>query len=211
MEIQAKKYTESKTAGSKNEGTERFDEACRIFFNWRDSVKESAEEYEKRIKKAKILRVLRSVIEKELDDGEKELLRLRYSERYSCFDIAESTGISRTKAFRSLRRIESTVGGIMKYVMEYAQLDLREEITPLCVSKAVATMAAEAVSCDSLAHRLRKSREEKLLSIEAVSLSTGIDAERFREIEENGKMSLDEFIKLTLFYSVSADYLIYGV
>ncbi len=190
---------------------ECFDEACRRFFNWKDSVNETSAEYESRIKKAKILRITKNIFENELSEKERKILSLKYAGNKSFEEIATEFSTNRSVICRIVRKTEHTIKEKLKYVLEYAEMDLRNEVAPVSVSEAIGVMAACALEPDRLGERLKKTRNMKCLTPEKVAAATKMSPERYCNIEAGGKVSVQELVRLALFFSVSADYLIFGV
>ncbi len=188
-----------------------FDEACTAFFNWKDAVAESATEYCERVRKLKLIRTFKLVIENELTQQQKEMLALSFLEGKSGEEIAAIYKISRSTACRNLMKINSLIKEKMKYVFEYADMDIRNEVVPAYIEAALSTMTCDAAEFNSIGERLKKARERKLFKISTVSGVTGIAQEKIERIENGASMSLDDFVKLITFYKVGADQIIFGV
>lgn len=188
-----------------------FDEACMAFFNWKDAVAESAEEYSERIRKIKLLNTFKSVLKNELTNEQRTMLKMKYLENKNGEEIAAAFGVSRSTVCRNLMRITEVFNVRMKYVFEYADMDIRNEVMPAFIEQAVAVMSVESGKTDCVGKRLEKARDEKLLPISLVAEMTGVAKNRIENLEQNGNISLNDFIKLISFYKVSADQVIFGV
>lgn len=187
------------------------DEACSVFFNWKDATIENAKEYENRIRKLKLLKVMKSIMDNELTPTQKDIVRLHYFENKNGEEIAGMYGINRSTVSRMLSKTESIIREHMKYVFEYSELDLSEEAPPVTVARAIAFITADSAKADSIGKRIRKARLSKLLTQEQVAAATGMTAQRLEMIEKSGNLTVQELMKLIFFFSVSADYIIYGV
>lgn len=188
-----------------------FDEACTAFFNWKDAVAESAEEYSDRIKRLKLLKIFRSIIENELTKEQRDLITLSYLENKSGEEIALMCGVSRSTVCRNLTKITELFSDKMKYVFEYADTDIRNEAVPVYIEQALAVMSNEAAKPELAGERLKKARDKKLLSIPLVSQMTGVPQKRIESFEKGGTIELAEFIRLISFYKIGADQAIFGV
>lgn len=187
-----------------------FDEACTAFFNWKDAVAESAEEYSERIRKLKLLKTFKSIIKNELTAEQRNMLKLKYLDGKSGEEIAAVYGISRSTVCRNLMKITEIFEVRMKYVFEYADTDIRNEDVPAYIEKAIAMMAADAGKTDSIGERLKKARTKKLLSVSLVSQVTGVPQKRIENFEQGGNISVSEFVKLISLYKLSADQAVFG-
>ncbi len=188
-----------------------FDEACMAFFNWKDAVGESAEEYSDRIRKLKLLKTFRAVIKNELTDEQRGILKMKYLDGKNGEEIAAVYGVSRSTVCRNLMKITEVFNLRMKYVFEYADTDIRNEVMPAYIEQAVAIMSVESGKTDCVGQRLKKARNEKMLPISLVSEMTGVPQNKIENLEQNGSIGLNDFIKLISFYKVGADQMIFGV
>ncbi|MGN0463258.1 MAG: sigma factor-like helix-turn-helix DNA-binding protein [Acutalibacteraceae bacterium] len=192
-------------------GEIQYDEACRAFFNWKDAVAESAEEYSERIRKLKLLGIVRSIIENELTKEQRDMLRLHYLENKNGEEIAAMYGVSRSTVCRNLTKITDVFRLRMKYVFEYADSDIRDEAVPAYIEQALSVMAFHSAKPESMGDRLRKARQKKLLTTSLVSELTGVAQKRIESFEQGGVLNTDEFVKLISFYKISADQAVFGV
>lgn len=187
------------------------DEACTTFFNWKDATIENAKEYENRIRKLKLLKVMKSIMENELTQTQRDIVRLHYFEHKNGEEIAGMYGINRSTVSRMLAKVESIIRENMKYAFEYSELNLSDEAPPVKVAQAIAFITADSAKANTIGERIRKTRLSKLLTQEQVAMAVGMTAQRIDMIEKSGKMTVQEMMKLIFFFSVSADYIVFGV
>lgn len=199
------------TGFERTNGEMSFDEACTAYFNWKDAVGESAQEYSERIRKLKLLTILKSIIENELTKKQKNMLILKYIEGKSGEEIGILYSVTRSTVSRELMKITRIIEERMKYVFEYADTDLRTTVFPLYIEKAVALMADDASKSRTAGERTKIVREKKLLTTSEVSEGTGVPKEKIENFESGGSIGLNEFTRLILFYKMSADDAIFGV
>lgn len=194
-----------------NQDNVRLDEACTAFFNWKDAVAENAEEYDKRIRKLKLLKIMKSIMENELNETQREIVRLHYLEFKSGEEIAGIYGINRSTVSRMIAKIENIFKENMKYVFEYSEMNIANDAPPIDISQAIAYITEQSAKTDLIGTRLKNLRRSKLLSLEQTALAVGLTTERLNAIEKSGKLSVQELMKLIFFFSVNADQIIFGV
>lgn len=189
----------------------KYDDACSKLFNWKDCAAENEKEYGDRVKKIKLMKIMKSIFENDLNDKQKDMLRLKYCENKSGEDIAEIFGQSRSAICRAIKKAESIIKENMRYVFEYAELKEYISNPPLCVTSAISTITFCSSRPDTVGKRIKKERIKKMLTIENVSAATKISPMRLLAIENSDNFTYDEFVSLVTFFSVSADKLIFGV
>ncbi len=153
----------------------------------------------------------RLVVEEELPEKERQLIRMRYSENRTPCEIAQLLGVNKSSVSRTLAAAEEHIRQSLKYVVQY-QYDLRHvPFLPLAVRSALVVSGARDAEADSAAARLRQLRVRENLTPQDVGIAVGIKAGRLREIE-NGSVLPDacELLRLSSFYGVSADYVLKG-
>lgn len=187
------------------------DEACTTFFNWKDAAIENAKEYETRIRKLKLLKIMKSIMENELTQTQRDIVRLHYFEHKNGEEIANMYGINRSTVSRMISKIEGIFRENMRYAFEYSELNLADEVPPIKVAQAIAFITAETAKASTIGERVKRTRLSKLLTQEQVAEAVGMTASRLDMIEKSGNMTLQELMKLIFFFSVSADYIIFGV
>lgn len=188
-----------------------FDEACVAFFNWKDAVAESAEEYNERIRKVKLLSIVRSIIENELTKEQSDMLRLRYLDNKSGEEIAAMYGVTRSTVSRNLMKINEIFKTRMKYVFEYADSDIRNEVFPACIEQALAVMSVGSSKPELTGERLRKARLRKAMTTSLAADISGVPQKRIEDFENGGPLNVAEFVRLITAYKISADEAIFGV
>ena len=189
----------------------KYDEACSKLFNWKDCAIENEKEYSDRIKKIKFLKIVKSIFENDLNDKQKDMLRLKFCENKSGEDIAEIYGQNRSTVCRAIKKAESIIKENMRYVFEYANLREYMNNPPICVASAISTITFCASRPDTVGKRIKKERIMRMLTPEDVSAATKISPIRLSAIENSSEFTYDEFVRLVIFFSVSADKLIFGV
>lgn len=199
------------TADTYEEKLTKYDEACSMLFNWKDCVMENRKEYTERIRKVKLLRIMKRIMENELSSKQQDIIRLNVCRGKTYSEIAGMYGTGISTIARLEKRAEAILRENMKYVLEYADLFSEEEVTPVDVARAKAVAVYCASRPDKLGERVKKVRQEQFLSVQKAAAGAGLTSKRLAEIESCGKCSSDELIKLVTFLSVSADYLIMGI
>ncbi len=189
---------------------EKSENAYRLLFNWNDCVAECEKEYVERARKIKLLGIMKKVIENELDEGQRKILKMKYADGKSAEGISRELGMSPSSVLRNLKKSEKIIGAYMKYAVVFSDLGMKNDEKPLDVRMAIADLMLEHAGKDEIGARLSKSRRRALISPQKAALCTGITEKRIAEIEKTGLLSVGELKKLTSFYSVSADYIVFG-
>lgn len=182
----------------------------RLLFNWNDCISESEKEYFSRTRKIKLLKVMKDIIENELDETQKKILKMKHYDSRSNSSISKELYMSPSGVLRNLKKSEKTISAYMKYVFVFSGLREKDSDKPLDVKTAIADMLLEHGHNDKIGERLKKSRCSKYISEEKAALCTNIDKQRIIAIEQSGVLSVSELKKLIAFYGVSADYIIFG-
>ncbi len=180
------------------------------YSRWERAEAESLAEYVGRRRTFDLSSLVRQVVQEELTDKERTVLRMRYCENRTLPEIAQRMHISKPAAAHTLDRAEARIRRYLKYVVQY-QYDLRHvPFLPLAVRKAMVVSAARFGETYA-APQLRRLRLCEHLSAAKVAGAVGIARERLCAIE-NGQAVPDanELLRLAAFYGVSADSILKG-
>lgn len=176
---------------------------------WERSKAETADEYALRRRKIELYALVNEVINNELNDNERELVRLHWYENISATDIAEIYGVDKTTVYRRLDRITDIIYDKLKYAIQYRYgSDYAKAVKPIIKTKGSELFSANP---DNTGERIRNLRMCQCLSVEDVSMMTDISADRLVEVErQNSPVTAYELKKLCLLFGKSCDYLIFG-
>ncbi len=182
------------------------------YSRWVRSEAEDADTYVRRRKVIDLAQIVRSVIENDLTESQRTMIRMHYFENLSVTQIADKTQVSLSSVVKTIRRAEENIRHAVQYVVQY-QYDMRNmTVLPCAVREALVTAAGRYGRGTDVADRLRRLREGECLSLSAVSAGTHIPQERLQALEE-GKSLPDcgELIRLSAYYDVTTDSILKGV
>lgn len=168
---------------------------------------QDVDDYILRKRKAELRQLVRKVIKNELSDLDKQMVVLHWYKGKSKTEIAEITGLDRSTIFRHFERINNTIYDKLKYAVEYRfgnDFSLKADVL-------IKSDVKKSGKLDDIEKRLQNLREKNFLSLSDVSQMTGISENRLSKIEQSGKeMTMIELKKLSSFFKVPTDYLVYG-
>lgn len=176
---------------------------------WERSKAETADEYALRRRQIELYALVNEVISNELNEKDRELVRLHWYDNISATDIAEMLGVEKSTVYRRLDRITDTIYDKLKYAIQYRYgSDYSKNVKPIIKTQGCNLFAARP---DNTGERIRNLRMCQCLSIEDVSKMTEIDSHRLSEIEAQMKpATTDELKKLCILFGKSCDYMVFG-
>lgn len=179
------------------------------YSEWESRKNESVDEYALRRRKIELCALVRKIIESEFDEDEQYLLQLRMEKKMRVKEISELLGVHKSTVYRKLKRIEAELYDKLKYAMQYrfgeSFSDKAETIVKncdaLCFSQKPKTVSS----------RIYNLRLKQCFELQDVSDMTGIKNSRLKKIEQGAEdITAGEVSKLSLFYKVSSDYILFG-
>ena len=180
-----------------------------VFIRWQAKENEELEDWLIRQRKEELYALVRRVIRNEFSKEDKLLIDLKWYKGLSADEISKKTGISRAGVYRRIDKINDVLYEKLKYAMEY-RFGIKERtpvVTVLCDMK----NRAEGETAVSVAVRLRTLRAGSHISPSDLSRCTGITEGRLLSLEKyGGDLTSKELIKLSEFYKVSSDYILFG-
>lgn len=184
--------------------------AAQMLFNWKDCAAENESEYFSRTRKIRLIKIMKAVIENELEDQQKTILKMKHFENKSYEEIGRTLFMNPSTAMRNAKKAENTISLYMKYVLLFSDMKKRDDDPPLDIKTAIASLMLENATDDKIGARLKRARNEKLIPLKKAAMCTGIPESRIKNIEETGGVYSSELKRLISFYAVSADYIIFG-
>ncbi|MBQ7542539.1 MAG: helix-turn-helix domain-containing protein [Clostridia bacterium] len=181
------------------------------YARWERAKAEDMAEYVSRRRTVDLAVLVRQVIDEELTDTERDVIRMHYDENMQLIEIAERMHTNKATASRTLQRAEGRIRRYLKYVVRY-QHDLRHvPFLPLCVREAFVLSLSRYGRADDLAARVCALRRRENLTQEAVAGASRIPLPRLQAIED-GSQTPDarELLCLSAFFDVSADSILKG-
>lgn len=180
------------------------------YSRWERAEAETLAEYVGRRRTVDLAELAHQVVEEELTDTEKQVVRMRYYENRTPLEIARCLHVNKSTVSHVLANAEAHIRRCLKYVVQY-QYNLRNvPFLPLAVRQAMVVSAARHGTQDA-ASSLRRLRKAEHLPPDKVADAVGITAERLRAIEDgNAVPDARELLRLSAFYGVSADWILKG-
>lgn len=179
------------------------------FSQWQAKMHSNRNEllFEKR--KAELNRLVKKVINDELDETDRKIVELHWYKGLSKAEVAEKLGIDRSTVHRHFTAINETVYEKLKYAVEVIYAGERKE--DISFFKKSDNKHGSLIDTHKIALRLKAMREEHYTTVEALSEKTGISPDRILASEKRGGiLTVAELKKLTSFYKVSCNYIIFG-
>ena len=179
------------------------------FMSWQARSREAEKEEMLLRRKEELQALVRKVIRNELDEFDRRLVELHWYKGLSKSAIAEMLGVDRTTVHRHFTKINETVYEKLKYAVEliYGRSGEKEIKSITENSKTLSSH----INADKISGRLKALRARECLTVEHLSLKTDISQHRLNQLEKRGSiMTMAELKKLTSFYNVSCNYIIFG-
>ncbi len=176
---------------------------------WESEKTESVDEYALRRRKIELCALVRKIIETDFDEKERQLIELRLQERMRVSEIAKLLGVHKTTVYRRLEKIEEKLYDKLKYAVSYRYGSSFSKKAKNIVKNCDALRFCD--KPDSIAKRIGNLRLLQCFTEEEVSEMTGIKTERLKNLETVGEdITALEISKLSLFYKVSSDFILFG-
>ena len=184
--------------------------AKEVFSRWQAENAQELEDYIMRQRKAELNELVRRVIDNELCQQDRLLVRLHWYKGLSNEEISEITGISRSAVYRRFEKINNIIYEKLKYAIGYRYGE-GCAIAAKVIIKQNTGCPGGFGSLSEIGKRLFRLRESQILTQKEVGTLTGIGEKRLNEIEKDGRdTTMLEIKKLASFYKVSSDYIIFG-
>lgn len=164
-----------------------------------------------RQRKAELCALVQKVINNELCEQDRLLVRLHWYKGKTKDEIADLVNLDRSTVFRHFERINETIYEKLKYAIEYRYgNDFSSAAKALISTDIKNSLLANPV--EKIGERLAVLRKSQFLSFDELSELTSIKEKRLEALEQSGKeMSVVELKKLSAVFGVSTDYIIFGI
>ncbi len=180
------------------------------FTGWQARAREAEKEEALLRRKEELNSLVRKVIKQELSPFDRRLVELHWYKGMTKSEIALMLGIDRSTVHRHFTAINETVYDKLKYAVELIYGPSGSMSAEKLIYETGRTYGSH-INSDEIAKRLRSLRASGCFTYELVSDKTGICQLRLRQIEKRGSvMTMSELKKLTDFYNVSTDFIIFG-
>jgi DNA-directed RNA polymerase specialized sigma subunit len=176
---------------------------------WVAEKSETLDEFMLRKRKIELNNLVKKVIEEELSETEKQIVRLHWYEEKSLTYIAGKLNINKATVSRKLDRITETVYEKLKYAIEYR---FGKEYLP---DSAVIIKSKDpfvfSIKPDSTSKRIKHLRLSQSMTLEDVSEMTGISVSRLQRIEKaENDATASDLARIAIAFRTTTDHLIFG-
>ena len=187
-----------------------YENAKEAFSKWQSKQHESIDDYLMRKRKVELLSLVREVIENELEETDKDIVRFHWYLGKSITETAELIGSSRSSVSRRLDKINDIIYEKLKYALHYRYgKDFSASARLIIKNKDALCVLQE--NEETVAQRIKLLRIRQGMTIRDSKEMTGISISRLEAIEENRCQPTAEDIRLiATAFKTSGDYIIFG-
>ena len=186
------------------------DDAAAAFNKWQGTRSESLDEYLLRKRKIELSCLLNKIIENELTDADRQIVRLHWFEGNTVTKTAEILNVDRSTVSRRLEKINDVIYDKMKYAVEYRYgKDYSSSLRVIIKNKDALFLINEEE--DSPAMRIMNLRKRQGFTLDDAGAMTGLGAKRIEAIEnESEKISVNDIRRIATAFRTTADYIVFG-
>lgn len=187
-----------------------YENAQLAFSLWQSKAQETVDEYMMRKRKIELNHLVKEVIENELSDTDKTIVRLHWYENKSINQVAEAIGINRSNISRRLDKINDTIYDKLKYAIQYRYgKDYSASVRVIIKNKDALRVIPY---CDnSVSGRIKNLRLTQSLSLKDTADMTGISEKHLCDIENGSIQATAEDVgRIATAFKTSGDYIIFG-
>ena len=161
-----------------------------------------------RKRKAELCALLQKVIQNELDEKDRLLIRLHWYQGKTADEIASLLQLDRSNVYRRIERITDSLFEKMKYALSYRyDDDFAQSACKLLHSDLQKDLQAQ----EKTACALQKFRRQLFLTRQELGAMLGISGARVALLEKDvSGMTVEEMRKCMTLFGVSADALLFG-
>ena len=184
--------------------------AAYAFSKWQGTLNESLDEYLLRKRKIELNCLLKKVIENELSDKDRMIVKHHWFEGLSITETASILKVDRSTISRRLDKINGIIYDKMKYAVEYRYgKDYSSSVSVIIKNTDALLLISE--NEESPAKRIMKLRKCQGFTVEDTGAMTGLGAKRIAEIEnEIREISVKDIARIATAFRTTADYIVFG-
>ena len=182
----------------------------KVFNDWQKRAREAENEELLLKRKEELNSLVRKVIKQELSAFDRRLVELHWYKGMTKSEIALMLGIDRSTVHRHFTAINDTVYEKLKYAVELIYGPSGNMSAEKLIYETGKSYSSH-INSDEISKRVKSLRASGCFTIELVSDKTGISQLRLKQLERKGStMTMAELKKLTDFYKISTNYIIFG-
>ena len=181
-----------------------------VFNDWQLKAREAEKDELLQKRKQELNSLVRRVIKDELSAYDRRLVELHWYKGMSKSEIALMLGVDRSTIHRHFNAINDTVYEKLKYAVELIYGRSGDMSAEKIIYETGKTYGSR-INSDEISKRLKSLRASGCFTFELVSDKTGLSQLRLKQLEKRGSsLTMAELKRLTDFYNVSTDYIIFG-
>ena len=181
------------------------------YSRWEQQNAESMAEYIYRRRTVDLSVLLQKAIEEELNEKQRNLIRMRYYDNRTPTEIAQLTGLHPSTVTHNLQTAEDKLRHALRYVVEYQHGRTDDALLPLAVREAMVVSAARYRTAQTLPDRLQALRLGEKLDVPALARCVNIPPARIEQFETGqAQPDAQELVRLAAFFDISVDLLLKG-
>lgn len=180
------------------------------FSMWQGTQQETVDEYVMRKRKIELNCLVNEVIENELTDDEKTIVRLYWFEGKTLSETGKIMGVSHSSISRKLDKINDIIYDKLKYAIQYRYgKDYSQAVKVIIKNKDGLYLFHG--KADSPAQRIKNLRLSQGLTLTDTATMTGISATKLDSIEKGEREILvGDVMRIATAFRISCDYIILG-
>ena len=186
--------------------------AQQSYLNWERSQAEELAEYVSRRRTVELADLIGEIIDTELSEAERSLIKKYWHEKKSIPSIAKETRLSKSTVSRVLDRSYKKIEVLLRYAVKYQYNIKKTDFLPVAVREAFMLESQRHFEPASVGKRLENLRKRENLSAETFSQATDIPLEHIQALEDESSLpNTEDLIKFSSFFGVTIDYILKGV
>lgn len=172
---------------------------------------ERQDEYLERKREVDMSVLLERVIENDLSDTQRRVLKKIAVDGQKAQMIAEELSVNISTVYRIYNNAVEKIRELLKYAVMYQRDCLKEELLPLDIKKYLCCLAIKNFSEKSINHRIRALMMRERISLNQLCEACGIEEKRMKLIlESTEQISPQEAVVISVFLNTTTDYLLKG-
>lgn len=185
--------------------------AYKQFDNLYDDGIEAPREYLERKRSRDMQKIIRSIVENELDSTKREIFCRVFFDGEKINTVADELGICQSNAYKHYDKALKVIEQNLKYVLLYQNCCRLDRLTPLEKMKTDAFQTLKTMSVSAIAMRLFRLMQKENVEKKSLCRFLGFDEGHFDRIFCGAlQPNAEEIVLLSGFFGVSADYILKG-
>ena len=171
---------------------------------------ETPAEYAWRKREVDLAVLLERAIRQELTETEREAVTAHWYDGETQAEIAKKKGVTSEVVKGTLNRAQKKLERVLSYTVYYQSNIVSESIIPLAIGRARVITAARNAKGGNAGDRILRLRQSQCISVDALSVATGITPSRLKKIENGSVLSCDEVVAFSEFFEITTDFILKG-